>query len=62
MKDKHIIWTDIHLDFEDWKDDLQEKYPDASEDELIFKMYEINNEYLNDETDIEKVILSKFSK
>ena len=49
MKDKHIIWTDINLDFEDWKDDLKEQYPDASEDELIFRMYETNNEYLNDE-------------
>ena len=49
MKEKHIIWSDINLNFEDWKDDLQEQYPDASEDELIFKMYETNNEYLNDE-------------
>ncbi len=49
MKGKHVIWSDINLDFEDWKDDLKEQYPDASEDELIFKMYETNNEYLNDE-------------
>lgn len=49
MKEKHVIWSDINLDFEDWKDDLQEQYPDASEDELVYRMYETNNEYLNDE-------------
>ena len=49
MKEKHVIWSDINLDFEDWKDDLKEQYPDASEDELIFKMYETNNDYLDDE-------------
>ncbi|MBE7048461.1 MAG: hypothetical protein E7393_03705 [Ruminococcaceae bacterium] len=49
MKEKHIVWSDIHLDFEDWRDDLQEQYPEASEDELIYRMYETNNDYLSDE-------------
>ena len=40
---------DIHLDFEDWRADLEEQYPDLSEDELIQKMYEINSDYLGDE-------------
>ena len=48
QNDRHIIWSDIHLDFEDWRADLEEQYPDLSEDELIQKMYEINSEYLGD--------------
>ena len=47
--DRHVIWGDINLNFEDWKDDLTEQYPDLSEDELIQKMHEINAEYLGDE-------------
>ena len=47
--DRHVIWSDVNLDFEDWKDDLKEDYPDLSEDELMQKMYELNSEYLNDE-------------
>lgn len=35
QNDRHIIWSDIHLDFEDWRADLEEQYPDLSEDELI---------------------------
>ena len=49
MKDEnHIVWSDINLDINDWIDDLKEQYPEASDDELIYRMYEINNEYLND--------------
>lgn len=48
--DKHfIIWSDINLDFEDWKDDLSEQYLDLSEEELMQIMYERNNDYLLDE-------------
>ena len=44
--DKHfIIWSDINLDFEDWKDDLSEQYPDLSEEELMQIMYERNNDF-----------------
>lgn len=49
QNDRHVIWGDINLSFEDWRDDLQEEYPDLSEDELYQKMYEINAEYLGDE-------------
>ena len=49
QNDRHIIWSDIHLNFEDWRADLEEQYPDLSEDELVQKMYEINSEYLGDE-------------
>lgn len=47
--DKHIIWSDYDLDYEDWRDDLEAEYPDLSEDERIALMYEINGDYLDDE-------------
>ena len=49
MRDKHIVWSDINLDIDKWRDDLLAEYPAASENELITKMYEINNDYLDDE-------------
>lgn len=48
-KEKHIIWSNYALDYDDWKVDLEEQYPDLSEDERISLMYEINNDYLGDE-------------
>ena len=48
-KDRYVLWTDINLDFDDWKDDLQSEYTELSENELIEKMYEINADYLDDE-------------
>lgn len=47
--DRHVIWSNIRLDFEDWREDLEEYYPELSEEELYWKMHEINAEYLNDE-------------
>jgi hypothetical protein len=50
MKEEtHIIWSNYFLDYDDWKADLEEQYPDLSEDERISLMYEINNDYLEDE-------------
>ncbi len=49
VNDRHIIWGDISLNFDDWKDDLAEQYPELSEDDLYLKMYETNAEYLGDE-------------
>ena len=49
MAEKHIIWSNVHLDFNDWKTDLESEYPEKSEDELRSLMYEINNDYLDDE-------------
>lgn len=46
---KHIIWSDISLDLDDWRDDLRTDYPDATEDELVERMYKINAWYLDDE-------------
>lgn len=47
--DKHIIWSNYDLDYADWKEDLEAEYPDLSEEERIFLMYEINGDYLDDE-------------
>ena len=47
--DKHIIWSNYNLDYEDWRVDLEAEYPDMSEDERIALMYEINSNYLDDE-------------
>lgn len=50
MKER-TIWTNI-LDYEDWKADLKEEYPDEDgydEDDRWNRMYEINDEYLDDE-------------
>lgn len=49
MADKRIVWSNYHLDFKDWKPDLENDYPEKSKDELIELMYEINGEYLDDE-------------
>ena len=38
-EERHIIWTDYGLDYEDWRDDLEADYPDLSEDERISLMY-----------------------
>ena len=35
MENKHIIWSDMNLDFNDWRDDLKQYYPEASEDEPV---------------------------
>lgn len=48
-KDKYVLWSDIDLDFDDWKDDLQAEYPEMSENELLAVMYKINADHLGDE-------------
>ena len=45
----HLIWSNYGLDYEDWREDLEDQYPDLSEDERMNLMYEINNDYLDDE-------------
>ena len=49
QEDRHVVWSDVNLDIEDWRDDLKEDFPGLSEDEMIQKMYEINDTYLDDE-------------
>ena len=45
----HLIWSNYHLDLDDWRDDLLEEYPDAGEAELYQLMQERNDSYLDDE-------------
>lgn len=46
---KHIIWSDYTLDYEDWREFLESEYPDLSENERVALMYEMNGDYLDDE-------------
>lgn len=39
----HLIWSNYNLDLDDWREDLLEEYPDASEaqmDRLREKIYD----------------------
>ena len=47
--EKHKVWSDMDLDLDDWRDDLQEEYPELDEDGLYAKMLELNADYLDDE-------------
>lgn len=50
MNDKrNLIWSNYDLDYDDWRADLEEYYPELSENERIEVMYETNNDYLDDE-------------
>ena len=55
----HIIWSNRNLDFDEWKDHLQEIYPNMNEQELMDKMYEINAGYLDDERENLNIKLSQ---
>lgn len=57
--DRHIIWSNYDLDYEDWRDDLEAEYPELSEDERVALMYEINGDYLDDERTNLNVQLSR---
>lgn len=46
---RHLIWSNINLDFEDWKDDLKAEYPDYDDNQLEVEMCETNACYLEDE-------------
>lgn len=46
---KHIIWSNMNLDLDDWRDDILAEHPDYDEDECCELMYRINDDYLDDE-------------
>ena len=46
---KHLIWSDFDLDYEDWRKFLEDEYPELTEDERMMLMHEINGGYLDDE-------------
>ena len=51
---RYEIWSN-DLDYADWKDDLESHYPNIegfTEDDRIRIMYEINDEYLEDEQEL----------
>ena len=49
QNDRHIIWSDISLDLDDWRESLEELYPGYSDDELYDIMVKSNAEILYDE-------------
>lgn len=50
MKDgDHLIWSNYHLELDDWRDALLEEHPDASESELYQMMCDLNDDHLADE-------------
>ena len=56
VTDRHIIWSNVNLDLDDWRDDMKEQLeengtaPDEiSEDMLYQEMLETNDSYLDDE-------------
>ena len=46
---KHVIWSNMNLNLDDWRDDLSEECPNMSEDELYEEMCRVNMDYLDDE-------------
>lgn len=49
QEEKHIIWSNLNLDMEDWREFLEEEYPGRTEEEYYGLMHELNNGYLDDE-------------
>ena len=45
----HVIWSDINLNLDDWRNDLKQTYPNADDNFLYKAMYENNASYLYDE-------------
>ena len=48
-KEKFVVWSNLDLDLDDWRTDLEDEYPGLIDDELIEKMTEINDSYIDDE-------------
>ena len=47
--DRHVIWSNYDLDYEDWRDVLEDEFPEMTDDQREMLMYERNSEYLEDE-------------
>ena len=45
---RHIIWSDINIDFASWTEGLRAEYPQLSEDALYEKAINLNNNELKD--------------
>lgn len=48
-EEKHIIWSNLNLDLDEWREFLEEEYPDRTEHEYYDLMCELNDGYLDDE-------------
>ena len=48
QKDKHLIWQK-DIDYEDWRADMENEFPDMSEEERYDVAVETNYDYLGDE-------------
>ena len=47
---KHIIWSNLNINLEDWKDFLEEEYPNVTDEYDQYNLVsELNDEYLGDE-------------
>ncbi|MEG1926654.1 MAG: hypothetical protein RR415_13010 [Ruthenibacterium sp.] len=46
---RHVIWGNMNLDLDDWRDDLLNEYPELDDDKLYEKMVDVNAERLDDE-------------
>ena len=57
--DRHVIWTNYDLNYDDWRDALEEGYPELTDEKREQLMYEINGEYLNDERENLNIQLSQ---
>ena len=51
MSDKHIIWSNENLDYEDWREELEAQFFDFTDSERRQLMHELNRMYLDDERD-----------
>jgi len=56
VTDRHIIWSNINLDLDDWRDDMKEQLEmngvsgdEITEDRLYEEMLDNNSSYLDDE-------------
>ncbi len=56
VTDRHIIWSNVHLDLDDWRDDMKEQLEtngvsgdEIIEDRLYEEMLDTNSSYLDDE-------------
>ena len=47
--EKRVIWSNIDMDMETWKQDLMEDYPDLSDEEYATLAEDMNDGYLGDE-------------
>lgn len=47
--EKHVIWSNRDLDLEDWRETLEENYPEMDDYGLTDMMYQANDDNLSDE-------------